>query len=234
MTWLWPIFFSAVLAAQLAAAPVAGRVELRDSRDAAVRSKRDYSGVVVWLERAGEALPATPARHAQMVQKDKVFTPHVLAVTTGTTVDFPNFDPIFHNAFSNYNGQVFDVGLYPPGKSRSVKFTKPGIVRIFCNIHASMSAVIAVLNTANFAVTGADGSFHIDVPPGDYTLQVFHERASDATLNALTRHVTVGADGLALPAISISEAGYLTVPHRDKYGHPYPPASADGVYPAVH
>ena len=100
-----------------------------------------------------------------MVQKDKTFTPHILAVPVGATVDFPNFDPIFHNAFSNYDGQVFDVGLYPPGTSRSVRFSRPGVVRVFCNIHASMSAVIAVLATPYFDTSKRDGKFEIrDVP----------------------------------------------------------------------
>src|ERR1022692_2211759 len=126
---------------------VSGRVQLRDSKDAAGRKKMDFSGVVVWLEPVnGKA--AVPANgHARMVQKDKTFTPHILAVGLGTTVEFPNFDPIFHNAFSNYDGKVFDIGLYPPGTSRSVTFSRAGIVRVFCNIHATMSAVIAVLDT---------------------------------------------------------------------------------------
>ena len=71
-----------------------------------------------------------------MVQKDKTFTPHVLAIPVGATVEFPNFDPIFHNAFSNYDGKTFDLGLYAPGTSKSVVFSRPGIVRVFCNIHA--------------------------------------------------------------------------------------------------
>src|SRR6202044_1888521 len=106
-------------------------------------------------------------------QKGKMFMPHILPVMAGTTVDFPNLDPIFHNAFSSYSGQIFDVGLYPPGTSRSVRFTREGVVRVFCNIHSSMSAMIVVLATPYFAVTGRDGSFALpDVPPGEYTLRV--------------------------------------------------------------
>src|SRR2546430_373040 len=117
-----------------------------------------------------------------MVQKNKTFTPHVLAIPVGTVVDFPNFDPIFHNAFSNYNGQIFDVGLYPPGSSRSVRFQGPGLGRVFCNTPADMTAVIAVLNTPWFTVTSPDGKWTIpNVPAGDYSLHVFHERATSAT-----------------------------------------------------
>ncbi len=111
-------------------------------------------GVVVWLEPlSGVAVLPAKAGRAEMIQKDKTFTPHVLAITAGTTVDFPNYDPIFHNAFSNYDGQIFDIGLYPPGTTRSIPFRRPGVVRVFCNIHPTMSAVIVVLKSPYFAVS---------------------------------------------------------------------------------
>src|ERR1017187_8597784 len=176
MTWLSRICFSVLLIARLSGATVSGSVELRDSRDPDVRKKKDYSGVVLWLApAAGNSIAPAAQRRARMFQKDKTFTPHVLAIQVGTIVDFPNFDPIFHNAFSNYNGQLFDVGLYPPGSTRSIRFAREGIVRVFCNIHANMSAIIAVLNTPWFAVTGKDGGYAIsDAPEGEYTLRVFH------------------------------------------------------------
>lgn len=214
----------------LLAAAVAGRVELRDSREAAVRKGRDYSGVVVSLRPASAAAkPVRESGHARMLQKDKTFRPHVLAIQVGTTVDFPNADPIFHNAFSTYNGQLFDVGLYPPGTSRSVRFARPGVVRVFCNIHAAMSAIIVVLDTPYFDTTGASGAFEItDVPAGQYTLNIFHERATPATLANASRNITVGGDRLELPPITISESGYLPIPHRNKYGREYPPAPDEG------
>src|ERR1700761_3458452 len=94
-----------LFAATAGAATVSGRVELVSSHDPNVRKHTDYSGVVAWLEPVSE-IPLLPAGavHAQMIQKNKTFLPHVLAITKGTIVDFPNFDPIFHNAFSNYNG----------------------------------------------------------------------------------------------------------------------------------
>jgi len=170
-----------------------------------------------------------------MLQKGKTFTPHVLAITEGTIVDFPNLDPIFHNAFSKYDGQLFDVGLYPPGSSRSIRFTRPGFVRVFCNIHSGMSAIIAVMDTSLFAVTKEDGSFEINgVPEGAYELRVFHERATEATLAALRHRISVSQDKVELPATVISETGYLALPHKNKYGHDYTPAPDDvGVYPAT-
>ncbi len=170
-----------------------------------------------------------------MIQKDKTFTPHVLAIRAGTSVDFPNFDPIFHNAFSNYNGKIFDVGLYAPGKSRREQFTQPGIVRVFCNIHANMSAVIVVLKTPYFEVTQKNGNFQFNnIPSGEYTLHFFHERATQATLDSLTRRVTIGDGSVTLPAIGISESGYIVIPHHNKFGHDYAdPPDDGGVYPAV-
>ena len=159
-----------------------------------------------------------------MLQKDKTFQPHVLAVPVGGRVSFPNLDPIFHNAFSNFNGQIFDVGLYKPGQSRTVVFKRPGIVRVFCNIHPQMSAVIAVMDTPYFAVSDKTGFFKIeDVPAGDYQLHVFHERASTETLDSLARRIVVEVAALELAPIEISESGYLQVEHKNKYGKDYPP-----------
>ena len=226
----------ALIAVPLSSATVSGTVELRDSREPAVRKGRDYSGVVISLVPVnGIMRTATPSRHAVMVQKNKTFTPHVLAVMVGTTVDFPNYDPIFHNAFSTYDGQLFDVGLYPPGTTRSVRFSRPGVVRVFCNIHANMSAVIVALSTPYFDKTDAAGHWEIpNVPPGEYTLQVFHERATGPTLDHLSRKIAVGDSAVDLPAIPISESGYLPIPHKNKYGRDYPTAPDDhGIYPGV-
>ncbi|MEO8025713.1 MAG: hypothetical protein ABI823_04545 [Bryobacteraceae bacterium] len=224
-----------VIGAELCAgASVKGSVELKDSSDAAVRKRKDFSGVVVWLEPVNGAAAAVP-RRARMVQKDKRFTPHVLPIVVGSAVDFPNFDPIFHSAFSNYNGQLFDVGLYAPGTSKSVRFARPGIVRVFCNIHASMSAVIVVLDSPYFTTSAKTGDWEITgVPAGEYRVHVFHERATAATLTSLTQRITVDADEATVPALAISESGYLAIPHKNKFGQEYSaPPDDKSVYPAV-
>jgi len=235
MTWRLRTSFSLLLAGTLAAgATVSGRIVLQDSQERRVRNKGDYSGVIISLEPAdGRTLEIKPVR-AAMVQKDKTFTPHVLAIPVGSAVEFPNYDPIFHNAFSNFAGQIFDVGLYPPGTSRTVSFRRPGIVRVFCNIHPSMSAVIAVLATSWFDVSRTDGSFEIEnVPPGEYTMKFFHERATDEVLGALQRRITVSRD-VGLPPVAISELGHLALPHKNKYGQDYPPSLDDPMsYPGA-
>jgi hypothetical protein len=198
-------------------------VELAESGG---RATGDLSGVVVWLDPLSEVpeRPVSPPRSATLLQRDKRFTPHVLAIQVGTTVNFPNADPIFHNAFSNFDGQIFDVGLYPPGTSRQVYFRRPGIVRVFCNIHPMMSAVIAVVPTPWFATSDRSGAFAIpEVPPGAYRLRIFHERALAETLAALERDVILGAENMQLSVIRISESGYVAVPHKNKHGEEYPP-----------
>ena len=219
----------------LSCATLTGSVALVGSGERAGKKNRDYSGVVVWLEPTDpQRLPPPRSfQRAIMAQRNKTFIPHVLAVEVGTAVDFPNFDPIFHNAFSNYDGQVFDVHLYAPQTSRRVAFRRPGMVRVFCNIHATMSAVVAVLPTPYFAVTDAAGRFQIHAPEGKYRFQVWHERSDPETLSKLERLITLGSRELVLAEIKISEQGYLAVPHKNKFGRDYPPAPGDHVfYPA--
>jgi len=218
----------------LAGGSVHGRVDIVSSHDPDVRKHSDYSGIVLWLEPlSATPIAASANRKAEMIQKGKHFTPHVLAVTVGTAVDFPNYDPIFHNAFSNFDGQIFDVGLYPPGTSKSILFRREGVVRIFCNIHPAMSAVIVVLKSPYFATSTKTGDYTIGgVPPGSYRLHVFHERATQQTLDGLKRAIEVSDGAADLPKITVSESGYLLLPHKNKYGKDYPPADS-GTYSRI-
>jgi plastocyanin len=212
---------------------VSGRVQLVFSNDPSVKKHQDYSGVVVWLEPlSGLPVQRTKPARVEMIQKDKTFSPHVLPILIWTTVDFPNYDPIFHNAFSNYNGQIFDIGLYPPGTTKSIVFKREGVVRVFCNIHPTMSAVIVVLQSPYFCVSNKNGDLQMsNVPPGSYRMHVFHERATEQTLAALTRTVEISDERAQLPQISVSESGYLQLPHQNKYGKEYPPDAEQGSYP---
>ena len=132
---------------------------------------------VVYLQSAPRgAFEQTEPGRAVMDQRNETFVPHVLAITTGTTVDFPNSDRIYHNVFSLSKTRPFDLGRYAVGRSKSIRFDRPGIVRVFCDIHSHMSAFILVFAHRYFAVTDDDGRYHIDnVPPGSYSVVAWNE-----------------------------------------------------------
>jgi plastocyanin len=196
---------------------------------------RDASNVVVWLtplDRAAEPPGEPPPGRYQpprLVQRNKTFEPHVLVVPVGTLVVFPNEDPFFHNIFSLYDGRRFDLGLYESGTSRSVRFDRPGVSFLFCNIHAEMSAVVIALDTNYFAVSNHSGHVVVpDVPQGSYQLSVWYELATPEELKALTRVVSVLNSNVALGAIRVSEVSDVRPAHKNKYGLDYvPPPKAD-------
>jgi len=120
------------------------------------------------------------ATRASVAQKDEQFVPHVVAVTTGSSVAFPNDDPFFHNVFSLSRGATFDLGRFPPGSSRARVFSRPGLVKVFCHIHSQMSAVVRVFDHPWFTIPDDQGTFTIDgVPPGQHTLVAWHERIGE-------------------------------------------------------
>ena len=128
--------------------------------------------------------PADPqaAGRATIGQRDETFTPRVLAVGRNSMVEFPNFDPFFHDVFSLSRAATFDLGRYPQGQTRERRFTRPGIVKVFCNIHSDMSATLMVLDHRLFAMPAADGAFAIEaVPPGSWKLNAWHERIGSTT-----------------------------------------------------
>ena len=115
------------------------------------------------------------APHAVMDQREMKFVPRVLAVVAGTIVDFANNDKTWHNVYSTSDAKKFDLGLYPPQKTRSATFDKPGVVRILCNVHPAMEAFIVVKGHPYFATTEKRGNYEIEnVPLGKYTVEVWH------------------------------------------------------------
>jgi plastocyanin len=157
---------------------------------------------------------------------------HLLVVTRGSSVEFPNHDPWFHNVFSLFNGKRFDLGLYEAGSSRTVHFDRVGISYIFCNIHPEMSAVIVVLPSPYFAIPNRQGEFSIaSVPAGRYTVHVWNENALPATLQALSREVQVSDASHSLGTIRVQVTMAASVPHKNKYGQDYePPSPNNPVY----
>jgi plastocyanin len=139
----------------------------------------EFTNVVIYLDSVpltDEANAGTAARLA-IEQRDETFVPHVLPVLRGSTVDFPNKDPVFHNVFSLSSARSFDLGRYPKGTSKSVHFDHPGTVQVFCHIHSDMSAVVLVLDNPFFTIPAPPGRYAIDgVPAGEYRLVAWHER----------------------------------------------------------
>lgn len=190
------------------AGTIRGRVAVPDATAAAPRpgvadlSTRTQDHVdrrrcVVYLESAPTlAFAELKPGRTRMDQKGEQFVPRVLAITAGTIVDFPNNDRVFHNVFSLARARSFDLGRYAPGRNGSVRFDRPGIIPVFCDIHSHMSAYVLVFSHPFFAVTDDAGRYEIDnVPPGTYTLLVWSElgRASARKIS-VTDNGTTEAD----------------------------------------
>jgi len=147
------------------AGPVKGVALLSNGRPA--------SNAVVFLQ--GDAKPS-PLSNVIVDQRDHKFIPHVSVVTTGTKVQFPNDDAVFHNVFTEYHAAKFDLGMYPRGKSKSQVFDRPGVAVLMCSIHPEMSAYVIVVDTPYYATADSQGRFTIPgVPAGKYRAQVWHE-----------------------------------------------------------
>jgi len=194
------------------AGAVSGRVAIVERGN---KSGTDVGQAVVWLEAAG-AKPA-PARAISVITEGKEFRPRVSVVTVGSTVTFPNNDPFNHNVFSLSEEGQFDLGLFGRGQSKSTRFNRPAVIRVYCNVHATMAAFILVRDNSYFAQPSADGSFSIaGVPPGKYTVHAWHERAPE-----VTREVEVGPQGISGLDLQFDARGYKFVQHLNKFGQPY-------------
>jgi len=209
------------------------QVEIIRHADAKMSAHRPTSeGVVVWLRpldhsKKTSEVPAS-ANHSnhktQLVQKNKSFQPHLLVVEVGTTVDFPNHDPFFHNVFSLFEGKRFDLGLYEAGATNSVRFDKTGISFLFCNIHPDMSAVVVAVDTPYFGVSDRNGRVTIpDVPDEHYEMHVWYERSSATDLKLLTKQVWISSSNRNLESVHVIENPDFTVSHKNKYGQEYVP-----------
>ena len=128
---------------------------------------------VIWLSGTEKA---HPMKAAMVDQRDLMFVPHVSVITVGTTVRFPNNDTVYHNVFAEFDAKRFDLGMYPRGSTKTMKFDKPGMVALMCSVHSEMGAYIMVVDTPYYAI--ADGSGHAriaGVPPGHYVLHAWQE-----------------------------------------------------------
>ena len=179
------------------------------------RVSPDSTDVVVWLE--GPRTRARAAR-ATVVMKGKEFRPHVLAVGVGSTVEFPNDDPIFHNAFSVSGPNKFDLDLYKRPRTGAFTFEHPGVVRVYCNIHPQMSAVVVVRDNPYFTRAAADGTFALEgIPPGTHQLKAWHERGGEAGTE-----VAVPAEGSVRAELTLDGSRWKKTAHQNKLGKDYP------------
>jgi plastocyanin len=175
------------------ARPVERRPSVAEPASGAPVDAGDLRRGVVYLETAprGAFEEREPGR-AVLDQKNETFVPHVLPVMVGTVVEFPNSDKTYHNVFSLSRAKRFDLGRYAAGRSKSVRFDRPGVVRVFCDIHSHMSAFVLVFSHPFFDVTDTDGRFRLDnVPPGTYTVVAWYEGEARTS-----RSVTVPAGGV--------------------------------------
>jgi plastocyanin len=228
---LWTSTFNSSAQTTPLTATVRGRVEVIGRATSGKSRRGMIPSTVVWLTplagsvdpsaTAGDAV-ANPSQTPKLVQKNKSFHPHILVVPAGSMVEFPNRDPFFHNVFSLFEGKRFDLGLYEAGTSRMVKFDKPGISYIFCNIHPEMSAVVLTISTPFYALSNPDGQLSIaGVPYGRYILHVWSEGMGTENAQPLTRNVTVAESTLSLGAVKVPEATELSMSHKNKYGREY-------------
>jgi hemoglobin len=140
--------------------------------------------VMLWPEKG--AKKRVPKQRV-IEQRGKTFAPHVMAVPVGSTVSFPNFDPIFHNVFSLSKAKAFDLGMYKNGETRDVKLEKPGIVRLGCNLHANMSAYLVVVDAPHYVIVEDDGSYSFkSLAPGKYRVQAWNEQSGEPAMTTVT------------------------------------------------
>jgi plastocyanin len=208
---------------------VTGKIVVKSATQASAKKiALRVSNVVVWLSPLKQQeIPVTPVRQTtyRLVQKDKMFMPHLLVVPTGSQVEFPNQDPFFHNVFSLFNGKRFDLGLYESGTSRSVRFDREGVSYIFCNIHPEMAAVVLALSTPYYAISGENGAVTLrNVPPGSYRLNVWSENGQLANSSASQGIVQVSTETFHLGELILEAAADPLANHKNKFGEDYHPS----------
>lgn len=210
------VVLCAVVSSEVSAASVNGRVSFVTKRG----QRPNINETLVWLEPASGAkvVRKAPAA-ARMLTRSKTLMPHVLAIPAGSTVQFPNDDPISHNLFSLSQGNTFDMGLYRKGPGKSHTFVNPGVVNLYCNVHPNMSAVIHVMPTPYYAFADPGGNFALnDVTPGRYRLVAWNEQGGMTSSN-----VNVSAagkvDGDLL--LTIDSRNFRASQHTNKLGKTY-------------
>lgn len=216
MRWVFVLGLVSLAPAALQSPPgvrVSGRITILEKRN---KPSPDLGAAVIYLEGTG---PAATVAAIDITINDKVYRPRVVVIPVGTTVRFPNTDPFDHNVFSVTEPNQFDLGLYGRGEAKTHTFTRPGLVRVYCNVHPKMVAYVVVMPNRYYAQPGVDGSFTIEnVVPGHYRLHVWHERISAE----IVKDVIVTATGAGDLRVALDARGYKWKAHKNKDGQEYP------------
>jgi plastocyanin len=203
----------ALAAADLGATTVNGKVMFLSKRG----QRPVVNETLVWLDPLGKA-PKKPAGAFVMTTRSKAFLPHVMAVPGGSTVTFPNEDPIAHNLFSLTPGNTFDLGLYRRGAGKAHKFETIGAVNVYCNVHPTMSAIVHVMNTPYYGFSDAEGNYSFEVPAGKYRVTAWNEQGGSAS-----SELEVRADGKVGGGtlLTIDGRNFRLTQHKNKSGQNY-------------
>jgi hypothetical protein len=200
-----------------------GSAAIRLHLDTPRASKSHEVPAVIWLKPlpGTAAIPFAPRGQYTLLQKNRMFLPHLQVIPVNSVVRFPNADPFFHNVFSLFDGKRFDLGLYEAGSSKEVTFSREGVSYIFCNIHPEMSAVILSLSTPLFATADVHQDLRIrDIPPGDYEINLWVEGVPQSSVASFHRQVHLAPGELDLGSITVDANG-LSMAHLNKFGKPY-------------
>ena len=213
------IFFIAACALALAssasAANVAGKVSFVTKRG----QNPVLPETLVRLEPVGLRAPKIAPGRFQMVTRGKMLVPHVLAIPAGSTVEFPNDDPISHNLFSLSSNNAFDLGLYRRGAGKSEKFDTPGLVNVYCSCQPNMSAVILVMDTPYYAFSDSSGNYSLtNVPAGRYRLIAWNEQGGETESPI---EITSAGTVTGSVALMIDSRNYRLAQHLNKLGKAY-------------
>lgn len=198
---------------EVEAAVVSGKVGFVTKRG----QRPVLSETLIWLEPIDSRLTRKPAATFQMTTRSKTLLPRILAVPAGSTVTFPNEDPISHNLFSLSTPNAFDLGLYRKGAGKTQKFDTPGVINVYCNVHPNMSAVIHVLPAQWYGFADASGAYTFEVPAGKYRLTAWNEQGG--TTQSVIEVTSKGVAGNT--ALTIDSRNHRLQQHKNKFGKAY-------------
>jgi plastocyanin len=167
-----------ITAPAIASNAISGQLRLLDLDEQPVTESSEYAHAVAYFEPADTSLGPVEGTREVLTTRRRQFQPRVLPIQLGTEVVFPNEDRILHNVFSSSQPNPFDLGLYAESEGKSHRFTQPGLVRVFCNVHPAMYAHIVVVNGPHFVIPAPSGHFRLEeLPPGPGVLTLWHERS---------------------------------------------------------